>query len=359
MREEKKDQKKSESKKDKMDREDKRLQYGAIALAASLTLLFGFFYYLSRTSPSSKSTKEVVALEEVSPTSSPRSSSGKGDGWGNRENEEVDSAGDSEAKEHGNGIISSLHQESLKSVEDDTPLRRLQEVHAWFHIFSLLSATPQGILQKASVGPVLPEMLNDAPEEYRGKVVTVRGRMVLCRKVPCGPNEIGMRYYYEVWMVPQCQGELAMNVCAMEVPELLRSEDAKEKPIEATGIFFKRRAFAKDDRVLQTPVILAKKVRILETLPSETSTRFSAGQVFWIFLLAGILVGGFVLMVRILLRVPGEKTFETEASRKTEAEKPEEIPSSGDTVSGEADVENRDTPAEGEKEAEMQIVDHP
>jgi hypothetical protein len=201
-------------------------------------------------------------------------------------------------------------------------LRRQEEIRPWFHIFALLNVTPLAILQKASVGPVLPEMLNDNPEEYRGKVVTVRGRLVRCRKVPCGPNEIGMRAYYEVWMVPKKNAKQPINICAIEVCRPLRDEAAKGKPVEATGIFFKRRAFAKESKVVQTPVVLAKQLRQIKGIHSEKERRFSAGQAFMIFLLAAILGVGGVLMVRILLRVLGEKLNEPASSENKASDKP-------------------------------------
>ncbi len=198
-------------------------------------------------------------------------------------------------------VQSILDEQAMGRVKDNA-LFRADDGQAWFRLLEILRTARPEQLVSASLGNVSDRELTDRPQEYRGRLVTIRGVAHLGYRMPAPNNLLGVSEYSILWIKPQRRDGVPLTVYVLETPDGFPpleweghegSRTALDEPIELTGYFFKVRAYASNEGVSTAPVVLARSFRSTRppgatTTPSEVSWSEVAWSVAAALLLAGL-----------------------------------------------------------------------
>jgi hypothetical protein len=156
--------------------------------------------------------------------------------------------------------VPGVRRDFLAVVRDDDVFRG-REHDAFFHLLGLLDKTDDRALAKASLGPITFAQLFRQSSTYRGQVVTIRGqaRQVYAPDVP--RNKYGIERYHQVWIQPDDNPTDPMVAYVLELPPGFPAETTVREPVELTGFFYKRWAYAAQDNIRTTPLLLARSFR--------------------------------------------------------------------------------------------------
>ena len=164
-------------------------------------------------------------------------------------------------------LQSLLHQNALAQIEDNTLLGRGVENAAWFRLLDTLNTSPQTEIQSRSTGHVNFIQLFKQPQEYRGRLVTVRGRAKLAYFLQAPENVYGISGYYVFWINPAGGPNSPIVVYSLDLPKQfpaitggnpLQDRTPLDENVEFTGYFFKRYAYRSEGGRNTAPLLLAK-----------------------------------------------------------------------------------------------------
>lgn len=155
----------------------------------------------------------------------------------------------------------------LASVTDNTPFRD-EEQDAWFRVIATLQSTEPAELTSQSAGAVGYAALVSQPEAYRGRVVSVAGKVRRVEQVAPAKNDLGIESLWRVTLEPRGGEVWPITLYAFEEPR-----DATEPyDASAVGIFFKKLSYRWAEGVGVTPVILTRRLELtLAPLAAETA----------------------------------------------------------------------------------------
>jgi hypothetical protein len=182
--------------------------------------------------------------------------------------------------------------ELLEAVRDDTVFRGAEH-EAFFHLLETLHRTDQRTLDAASRGPTAFVQLYQQPDEYRGKLVTIRGAARGVFQYAAARNDYGIEKYYQVWIQPNDNPSLPLVIYVLDLPAGFPIADHMHEEVELTGFFFKRWAYRAQDAIRSAPLLLAKTVNwkpppVANTEPVRLAVL--GGIVLCASLIAGIVV---------------------------------------------------------------------
>ena len=155
---------------------------------------------------------------------------------------------------------------ALEAVRDNTVMRA-SEGDAWFRLFEILQTSEPQSLQASPGGRVGFVQLFKQPNEYRGKLVTVRGDARLAYRIGAPANNNGITGYYVYWLKPVGGPNRPIVIYALETPpgfptladkDLGQSATELDESVEFTGYFFKNWAYQAQDHTRLAPLLLAK-----------------------------------------------------------------------------------------------------
>lgn len=168
------------------------------------------------------------------------------------------------------GVAVAFDRSPLTTLRDGTPLARSAEKEAWQAVTTYLQETPEPALRAQSVGEVGFFMLERQADAYRGRVVSVRGQLMYCKKLA------GSDFFLCLLRMDDGAegGEIPLTLCVQELPPGFPVGSQLKEPVSATGIFYKCRAYLtetpqKDDhsvekdhvpRVFASPTLLARTI---------------------------------------------------------------------------------------------------
>ena len=162
----------------------------------------------------------------------------------------------------------------LAVVEDDRVLRSVEH-DAWFHLLEILASTDQRQLQKQSTGRIGFVSLFEEPQNYRGKLVTVRGTVRRAYWVQARKNDYGIEGYFVCWLRPAGGPNSPMVVYSLQLPDQFPTGTDVAADASFTGFFFKRFAYVAQDGGRTAPLILAKNANwTLPVVPATDGTEF-------------------------------------------------------------------------------------
>jgi hypothetical protein len=149
-------------------------------------------------------------------------------------------------------------------VEDDTVFRPAER-DIWFHILASVRDEPAEGLRQRSLGRVAYLQLFKQPDEYRGKVVSVKGTARWAYRRPAPENYLGIKEYFVYWINPSGGPNSPIVVYALSAPPGFPpiQDDAAggmtdlREEVEVHGIFFKRWAYPARDGTYTAPLIVA------------------------------------------------------------------------------------------------------
>lgn len=173
----------------------------------------------------------------------------------------------------------------LDEVRDNTTFRN-QERYAWFNLLGVLQKTPEPVLEKASLGRVSYFQLFEQTNEYRGKLVTIRGRVHRALRLRTPGNDLGIEHYYQLVVQPDDSPAYPIMVYCLELPEGFPTGEKVLEDARITGFYFKRWAYPAKDALRTAPTLAAKTLHWIET-PRTSQTTLGLGSVLFVIVAAG------------------------------------------------------------------------
>ncbi len=146
----------------------------------------------------------------------------------------------------------------FSSVQDDQPFRSA-EAGPWFAILSRLRQTEERTIAAASRGWVTFSQLYRRSHDWRGRIVTVKGRVVQVARMRAPKNDVAISEYYQVWFRPADENN-PLVVYVLSLPPGFPTGKRLDEPAEVHGVFFKRWAYQAHDSLRAAPVLLAKEM---------------------------------------------------------------------------------------------------
>ena len=150
-----------------------------------------------------------------------------------------------------------VREDYLAEIRDDTVFRAV-ESDAWFHLLAILTSSDESRLAKASLGRVGYLQLDQQPNEYRGRVVTISGVARGAKLLDAPANDYGIARYYQVWLQPDRSSPSLVVLYCLELPEGFPLGEQLNAPSTATGFFFKRWAYTSQGGITTAPLVLAR-----------------------------------------------------------------------------------------------------
>jgi len=194
---------------------------------------------------------------------------------------------DLEAEEDTSGeYFGGVKPKLLEAVHDDTTFRN-DERHAWFNLFDVLQKTDERKLEKASLGRVTYFQLFEQTNEYRGKLVTIRGRVHRALSLRAPKNDVGIEEYYQLWVQPDDAPDYPIVVYCLGLPEGFPTGMKVLEGVQITGFYFKRWAYKAPETLRTAPTLAAKSVRRIKTPPQE-ETSLGPGSVVLVVVVAAM-----------------------------------------------------------------------
>lgn len=189
-----------------------------------------------------------------------------------------------------------VKSEYLGSVRDDTSGK---EPEAWFNLFDVLQSTDQTTLDKKSTGPVAYSQLKKQSREFRGRLVTIRGRVGgVVARFPGPESEIDK--YYQLAVSPDDHPSWPIIVYCLYLPEGFPTGTDVSARVEITGFFFKRWIYvARDEKKLSAPLLAARTVHwkrpppVVKKSPPDSRT---ALLVIGLAAVVGVMVARYVYL---------------------------------------------------------------
>lgn len=190
----------------------------------------------------------------------------------------------------------------LAAIKDDT-VHRPQEGDAWFRLFAVLKETPQDRLDKQPAEHVNYVQLYKETDEYRGKLVRFRGRIMQAKRIKATQNVYGIEQQYLIWIKPEDGPKTPVVVYALEMPKGFPTLDKPtldgdytklREDVTITGYLFKRWAYRAQEGTHTAPLVLTKAPH---WVPSPVVTRgdeLPSRQVFLMWVVGCALFGAVV-----------------------------------------------------------------
>jgi hypothetical protein len=147
-------------------------------------------------------------------------------------------------------------KDAFDGVRDNAPFRS-DEQPAWFESLAAVRDAEPAALAAQSVGVVGYAALNSQPEAYRGRIVTVSGRVLQVEATEPAANDLGVKRLWRVTMQGVGGEVWPITVYTLEEPKpVYEPYDAS-----AVGVFFKKLSYRWAEGIGSTPVIVAKRLQ--------------------------------------------------------------------------------------------------
>jgi hypothetical protein len=172
-----------------------------------------------------------------------------------------------------------VRNDYLNLVRDDTVFLP-DEAVAWFHLFDVLRQREAAPLEPYSLGSVSYLQLDQQPQAYRGRVVSLQGIVRGAKLVEAPVNAFNVARYYQLWVQPERSSPALIVVYCLTLPTGFPLGDSLESPVSLTGIFYKRWTYASQGGITTAPLLVAKTVTWTPTpVPTPIAGPQAARQV--------------------------------------------------------------------------------
>jgi hypothetical protein len=264
----------------------------------------------------------------------------------------------SQQREQLAAMESLLLEMSINLIKDDTLVNWPTDSYAWFHLMEKLQETEPAALAAQGATEVGFRMLDSQPDEYRMRLVRVRGQAWRVDRTSAPKNHLGIQEYYIIYLWPDGGPPFPIRIYSLELPEgfpPLRDEAGKpailREPMEVTGFFLKRCAYAAVDESRRAPLLLAKRPD-WSPRPESVTRELPAWQ--WMLAAAlGAALLGTVVAVTVLRQTratPAQKYAPSERVR------PQELAALADEPVSFSPSESLRRLAEAERNAQSQLA---
>jgi len=144
----------------------------------------------------------------------------------------------------------------LAQVKDKTYFRPAER-EAWFSLFGKLQQIDDRQLWMETRGEVSYAQFLHQPEVYRGRLVTIVGKVLREELEQPAKNQLGIDSYHRLWIQPQGGGHWPMVVYCLNLPAEFPRGENLAAPVSITGFFFKNWSYAYEEGLGLAPVLLA------------------------------------------------------------------------------------------------------
>ena len=149
--------------------------------------------------------------------------------------------------------------EGLAQVKDNTYFRPVER-QAWFSLFARWQQPDDAHLTSETLGKVSYAQLLQQPEVYRGRIITILGKVLREEVEQPAENQLGIDSYHRLWIQPQGGGQWPFVVYCLKLPTDFPRGESPGVPVSVTGFFFKNWSYAYEDGLGLAPVVLASKL---------------------------------------------------------------------------------------------------
>jgi len=115
-----------------------------------------------------------------------------------------------------------------------------------------------------------------SPDQYRGKVVSIKGRLVRVRKYEAtlAAQKVGVKYVYDGWIQGPTRGSYPFWVVFTNLPEGLKEAEEMNREVTFSGYFLKKMKYVAGDgsKFLQTPFLVGPTVILAREAPPAPPT---------------------------------------------------------------------------------------
>jgi hypothetical protein len=197
------------------------------------------------------------------------------------------------------GVDPSLFRET----RDDTVYVAASDDEPFYHLCKVLQDADDKSLAEASTGPATFMQLYRQPKEYRGKLVSMRGKMLRAFKLPAAKNDFGITETYQTWFLPE-GGHDPIQVYVLALPPdlpILEEGMKVNQQVEFTGFFFKLVAFKAQDAIRKVPLLVARDVTWIKPPPPAPVVEKAPLSSF-VLAVVGAAAGSVILVFFVLFR---------------------------------------------------------
>jgi len=204
-------------------------------------------------------------------------------------------------------VVQKIPQTLLDMVRDDrgipTAKNDDQEVMAYWEMALVASRTdPEAFRRAADISLTRADLLNQ-PSRNRGKVVTLKGRLVRLRKIePTAMGaQAGVPRLYEGWIINEAYGANPSVVLVSSLPEGIAPAESMDIDVEVNGFFYKRYRYESAGpgpdgaSYRKAPLVMGREIRRIPMVPvvdSSEKKAMSALLPWFLALVAG--TGGLI-----------------------------------------------------------------
>jgi len=194
------------------------------------------------------------------------------------------------------------HDALAGKVRDDRKVVP-SEWDAWLALFDILNRAGARQIEAASLGPVTYVQLFDESDHYRGRLVTVGGRVRRAHRANLPRNQYGLTSYYQLWVQPDDHPRDPIVIWCLQLPEGFPTGMQIDQGARVTGFYFKRMTYlAADSHWRRAPLLLARSIGWQPAPAVAASSSKSADP--WVVIAAGLGIAVVATML-VYLRTRG------------------------------------------------------
>lgn len=145
--------------------------------------------------------------------------------------------------------------ELLRTARDNAPFRNAER-SAWFAVIDAVRRADPASLAGQSAGAVGYAQLISQPHFYRGRVVSVAGRVERVERVEPAENDLGLRELWRVTLAPMGGEVWPLTVYTLDAP----GDAPPPYDASAVGVFFKKLSYRWSGGMGSTPVVVARRL---------------------------------------------------------------------------------------------------
>ncbi len=192
---------------------------------------------------------------------------------------------------------------SLAKVRDDTFFRDA-DTEAWEQTFVTLREAGVERLRRAEASRVSFGELFGQPRSFRGRLVRLRGTLHRLERLKAPENHYGFDDYWQGWLELEGGPATPVVVHCLRLPEGMPSGMKIREPVEITGYFLKRYAYAAADDVRVAPLVM-----VLEPVrrPPSPAVTGASSLGTWAIVSMAALFAATVLGIRLAGRPTGRR----------------------------------------------------
>lgn len=158
----------------------------------------------------------------------------------------------------------------LARVEDRTVGIRHQEGEAFYVLLKRVGQLSPAERQSAALRDVTYTVLTTDPQDFRGKLLTIEGRLKRLVAFAPGENAAGLNQLYDGWVFTRDSGSKPYRVVSTRIPAGIPEgmQIRQDIQVRATGYFFKLEGYLAPSGAQIAPVLLAHELEWLQSPPA-------------------------------------------------------------------------------------------